>query len=290
MRHNPASGSIHGLALGPGQIWTILSPPVQVSYKPRAHSDAAAQLLSVMLQLQGATRASQSGRICELQSEDICIIDGRQPFELEVAEGCSRVMFLRLPRALALSRHPYLERQTAQRFDPDDAGAHLLRTMLLGLLESAPFLQHEQGTLAITGAAHLLGLPRTAEVSRACDLTWRARAALAFIDAELADSSLTADRVADAQGISRRRLDQILLSTLGASVSAHIWLRRLNQAAADLRDVRLANRSVTQIAYCAGFTSSAHFTRAFKRRYQCTPRQWRADGNAANIAGVDDVT
>jgi AraC-like DNA-binding protein len=162
--------------------------------------------------------------------------------------------------------------------------------MLLGLLESAPFLQHEQGTVAITGAAHLLGLSRTAEASRAGDLTWRARAALAFIDAELADSSLTAERVADAQGISRRRLDQILLSTLGASVSAHIWLRRLNQAAADLRDVRLANRSVTQIAYCAGFTSSAHFTRAFKRRYHCTPRQWRADANAANIAGVDDVT
>ncbi len=59
-----------------------------------------------------------------------------------------------------------------------------------------------------------------------------------------------------------------MLSTLGTSVSAQIWLRRLNQAASDLRDARLANRSVTQIAYSVGFTSAAHFTRTFKRHYR----------------------
>jgi AraC-like DNA-binding protein len=283
MPDNPAHGSIQGMPIGPGELWNILSPPAQVAYKPRGRRDDAAQWLSVMLQLQGTTSARQEGRVCVLNPQDVCIIDGQHPFDLEVEDGFSRIMFLRVPRALALGRHPYLERQTAQVLDSDDAGSQLLRTMLLGLLETGPFLRNEQGTVAISGAVQLLGLPRFAQEFRMRDLAWRARAALALIDAELPDHSLTATRVAEAQGISRRRLDQIVQSTLGTSVSAQIWLRRLNQAASDLRDIRLANRSVTQIAYSVGFTSAAHFTRAFKRQYRCTPLQWRRTADATRL-------
>ncbi len=286
MRDNPSRGFIHGRAIGPGEIWNILSPPAEVTYKPRGRMDHSAQWLSVMLQLQGSTRAWQNGRLCELKPQDLCIIDGQHPFELEVSGGFSRLMFLRVPRALALARHPHVERHTAQAFDPNESGVQLLRTMLLGLLEFAPTLRAEQGAVAITGAVQLLGLPRIVRETGAHDLTWRARAALAFIDAELSDHSLTATRVAAAQGISRRRLDQIVLATLGTSVTAQIWQRRLHQAAADLRDPRLATRSITQIAFSVGFGSTAHFTRAFKRHYHCTPQQWRRE-TSAHGASVD---
>jgi AraC-like DNA-binding protein len=284
MPDTPAHGSIQGLAIGPGELWNILSPPAQVTYKPRGRTDEDAQWLSVALQLQGSTSACQDGRVCVLEPEDVCVIDGQQPFELEVAGGFSRLMFLRVPRALALGRHPYLERHTAQAFDRADAGSQLLRTMLLGLLESGPLLREEQGTVAITGAVQLLGLPRFSRDIGTHDLAWRARNALAFIDAQLPDPSLTATRVADAQGISRRRLDQIALSTLGTSISVQIWLRRLDQAAADLRDPRLEHRSITQIAYGVGFSSTSHFTRAFKRQYGCTPVQWRRERDATRVA------
>jgi AraC-like DNA-binding protein len=289
MPDNPARGSIHGLPIGPGELWNILSPAAQVAYKPRGRSDDEAQWLSVMLQLQGSTSARQEGRICVLNPHDVCIIDGQHPFELEVEGSFSQLMFLRLPRALALGRHPYLERQTADVFDREDAGAQLLRTMLLGLVETAPFLRDEQGMLAITGAIQLLGMPRFSSESRTHDLAWRARTALALIDAELPDPSLTATRIASAQGISRRRLDQITLATLGTSISAQIWLRRLNQAAADLRDARLAGRSVTQIAYSVGFSSTSHFARAFKRQFRCTPLQWRRQMGTAQVPTVATI-
>jgi len=287
MPDQPTRGTIHGLPIGPGQLWNILSPPAQVAYKPRGRTDDDAQWLSVMVQLQGTTNARQEGHLCKLKPHDVCLIDGQQPFELEVEEGFSRIMFLRLPRALALGRHPYLERQTAQVMDSEDAGSQLLRTMLLGLLETGPFLRDEQGTVAISGAVQLLGLPRFAQELKMRDLAWRARAALALIDAELPDHSLTATRVAQAQGISRRRLDQIVLAALGTSVSVQIWMRRLSQAASDLRDIRLGNRSVTQIAYSVGFTSAAHFTRAFKRHYHCTPQQWRREAAVPLSSGTD---
>jgi len=108
---------------------------------------------------------------------------------------------------------------------------------------------------------------------------------MAFIDAELSDPSLPASRVVQLEGISRRRLYEILLKTVGVSVTGQIWVRRLQQAAMDLRDPRYASRTVTQIAFGVGFEDTAHFTRAFKRRYHCTPREWRNRADRAGAVG-----
>jgi len=273
---NPTRGSICGTTLGEGQVWTIISPPVQVSYRPRGRFDVSADTFSVMLQLQGSTVASQSGQSCRLGPRDLCLLDGLEPFELEVPEDFSHVMFLRLPRSMVLARHPYLERQTARIFEAEEPGTRILRSMLLGLLESAPFFHDEQSAVALAGTVQLMGALQPPCGFRPTATNWRARAALALIESDLSDPTLTANRIARAQAISRRRLDEILLDTIGCSLSAHIWLRRLAQAASDLRDPRLTGRTVTQIAFGAGFASTAHFTRAFKRRYGCSPRDWRA--------------
>src|SRR5262245_8778621 len=58
---NPTAGLIDGLPLGPGWLWNILSPAVSVSYLPLEGRQA---LFSVMLQLEGATTASQGVRTC----------------------------------------------------------------------------------------------------------------------------------------------------------------------------------------------------------------------------------
>jgi len=268
-------GSISGRAFGPGQLWQILSPPVSVDCEP-APGDPFAQSLSVMMQLQGSTVATQGQHMCVLTPGDICLIDGSADFHLDVAADFSQIMFLRMPRYLILSRYPYLESRMAQKFEPDEPGTGVLRSVLTGLLESAPLLEPEQCTTALVGAACLLGVPKPPQSDSNLELNWRVRAALALIDAELPDPGLNATRVATAQGISRRRLDEILLQTVGLSLNAQIWNRRLAQAATDLRDPRHGSRTVTDIAFAVGFVDAAHFARSFKRRYLCSPRDWRS--------------
>jgi AraC-like DNA-binding protein len=268
-------GSISGRAFGPGQLWQILSPPVSVDCAP-VPGDPFAESLSVMLQLQGSTVATQGTHMCVLTPGDICLIDGSVDFHLDVAADFSQIMFLRMPRYLILSRYPYLESRTAQKFEPDEPGTGVLRSVLTGLLESAPLLEPDQCTTALVGAACLLGVPKPPQSDASLELNWRVRAALAYIDAELPDPALNATRVATAQGISRRRLDEILLQTVGLSLNAQIWNRRLAQAATDLRDPRHASRTVTDIAFAVGFVDAAHFARSFKRRYLCSPRDWRS--------------
>jgi len=272
---NPTAGMIDGLPLGPGWLWNILSPAIGVSYLPVEHSDRQA-LFSVMLQLEGITAASQGGRTCELRPGDFCVIDGVVPFHLDVAEAYSRIVFVQMPRSAVLSRRGELERCTSQRFDTSEAGSLLLRNMLSNLLEAAPLLAPEQRSAALAAVVQLLATPKLPSGTPECGRDGeRIASTLAFIDAQLADPSLTAHRVAFAQGLSRRRLDQILLGSLGTSLTAQIWMRRLTQAASDLLDPRFATKTVTQIAFGVGFEDAAHFARAFRRRYHCTPSEWR---------------
>jgi len=225
-----------------------------------------------MMQLQGATSARQRQRHCTLQAGDFCVIDSSVAFELEVSSS-SHVMFIQMPRAAVLGRHPYLERRTAELFDPNETGSLLLRGLLLNILDTAPMLEDYQRSSAMGAIIQLLGAPKHAHGEAVSEMHWRVRTALACIDTQYADTTLNANRIAREQGISRRRLDEIMRQSLGASLTAQIWSRRLMQAATELTERQ--GQSVAQIAFATGFEDAAHFTRAFKKRFHCTPREWR---------------
>jgi AraC-like DNA-binding protein len=271
----PSLGSISGARYGAGHLWCILSPPLQVSYDPSAASPDQSHVFSLMLQLSGATLASQEGRAAMMRPGEMCVIDSRLPFELSVDGLLSHFIVLQMPRPAVLSRNPSLERHTAQVFDPNDSGTRLLRNLLLSTAESTPTLREDQRGSALSALIQLLGMQRIEGEADNSGSSWRVRAAIAYIENSLADPQLTATQVADAQGVSRRRLDQIMVAATGIPLSSQIWMRRLEQAANDLRDPRCASKTVTQIAFAAGFEDVAHFTRAFKRRYRMPPREWR---------------
>lgn len=279
---NPTRGLIQRAPFGAGCLWDVLSPPLLVSYAPAAHTEAP-PTFSLMLQLEGSTAALQGQRVCQLEAGDFCLIDAVEPFELEVPEH-SRVMFLQMPRHAVLSRHSDLAARTALRFAGQEPGAALLRSVMHALPETAALLDREQQAAALGAIIQLLGAPKVAGEERALSRAGQRIAdILAFIDAELADPTLDAQRVARAQGLSRRRLDQIMLASVGTSLTAQIWARRLRQAATDLHDPRFAAKTVTQVAFGVGFEDAAHFARAFKKRYCCTPREWRARSGAAAV-------
>jgi AraC family transcriptional activator of tynA and feaB len=270
----PEVGAIAGLHLGPGQLWTVLSPALQVSYRQTAATAGKPEFFSLMLQLEGATLTRQSGRTSVARPGDMCVIDGRQPFDLGVAGGLSQIVVLQMPRQAVLSRHPFLEHCTATCFDSADAGSDLLRNVLLSVLSGAPAMADDQRTTALTCLMQLLGAART-DRPGVTARDWRVRSALAMIDAALTDSELTASRIAADQQISRRHLDEMMVAATGSSLSSRIRSRRLEHAADDLMNPRFADRTIMQIAFAAGFEDIAHFTRAFKRRYQVPPREWR---------------
>lgn len=266
-------GQIRGMQCGPGMLWSIDSPPLQLAWSPD-HRAESEQRFSVLVQLGGATTARQHNRSCCIRRDDICFLDQNAPFELEVDVTSSQLAILQMPRTAILGRNPWLKQRTAEALDPRDPGTALLRGTLMNLLALAPLLDAHQQISALNAIQHLLAAPHVAGPDLP-DTSWRIRAALAYIDSCMADPALSAEVVARKQGISRRRLDELLCASIGMPITARIWARRLEQAAADLADPRHGLRTVTEIAFGAGFADAAHFAKAFKHRYGCTPSAWR---------------
>ena len=274
-------GQIRSMQMGGGSLWSVLSGPVQVSYAPANGADDPTASISLMMQLFGSMEVSQSRRACLMNAGDRCVVDERFPFHLHCRVSIE-IAFLRMPRRAVLGRHPYLEHRSGRLLEAADPGAVLLRDMLATTVQTASDLRQEQRGSVPAAMVQLLGAATAPRGAQLDDVSWRVRTALAYIEVNLGDCDLTAEQVAHAQGISRRRLDQIIRGELGVSITARIWNRRLEQAAADLVEPGRMSLTVFQIAYGVGFEDAAHFSRAFKARFGYAPRDWRALGGRAS--------
>jgi AraC-like DNA-binding protein len=61
------------------------------------------------------------------------------------------------------------------------------------------------------------------------------------------------------------------------SLNAWIWNQRLDGAKRDVCDPALINRTISEIAFAWGFNDAAHFSRIFKLKFRCSPRDLRME-------------
>jgi AraC-like DNA-binding protein len=80
--------------------------------------------------------------------------------------------------------------------------------------------------------------------------------------------------VAAALGISVRHVHR-LFSVTGSTLGDYIRARRLEACRSDLANPRLRDKTITEIAFCWGFSDSAHFSHSFSRQFGLSPRAFR---------------
>jgi AraC-like DNA-binding protein len=93
------------------------------------------------------------------------------------------------------------------------------------------------------------------------------------INEHLSDPELSAQKLADAVGISRGHLHRKLKELTNQSASDYIRSIRLKQAADLLVGKKL---SISDIAYATGFSTLSHFSSEFKKLYGMTPTEYIA--------------
>lgn len=96
----------------------------------------------------------------------------------------------------------------------------------------------------------------------------------AFVAEHLTDPSLSAADVARGTGISERHLSRLFAET-GSSVPQYVLARRLELAHARLHQPVSPGTRIVDVAAACGFTSSAYFADAFKRRFGATAGEVR---------------
>ncbi|WP_217995056.1 helix-turn-helix domain-containing protein, partial [Methylogaea oryzae] len=107
--------------------------------------------------------------------------------------------------------------------------------------------------------------------------------AKAFIERHLSDPGLNAGAIAAGVGVSPRYLNT-LFQAEQTSLMRYVWQRRVERCRTDMLAGTHAGRSLSEIAFRWGFNDPSHFSRLFRRRFGCTPRECR-DGNGAELGG-----
>ena len=144
--------------------------------------------------------------------------------------------------------------------DLEGGGAHVARveTLLLDLVALA------------------LGADRdVAHVARARGLrAARIREILAAIDRGFADPGFGPAALAAKLNCSPRHV-QALLQVTGVSFTERVLELRLQKARSMLMSRQHTSRKISDIAFASGFSNVSYFNQAFRRRYGCSPTQYR---------------
>ncbi|WP_437336007.1 helix-turn-helix domain-containing protein [Sorangium sp. So ce394] len=264
-----AAASSH--PLGAGEMMMIDGGPLRSVHAPRSETGGGH---AVLLQLEGGCVIEQPAGACELTPGSMVILDDSKP-TVRTANGSSdaqRWLFARVPSRTFGGG--MFERAPLRVMTKDNAVDRLLHDLLLNLWSSAPHIdgaQQEAGLAALDASARMSSAAQDAR--RTARVHVRVERAIALIERELADPDLTAERVASAQGVSRRYLDGLFAAS-GSSVEAWIRERRLQRAAEALK-LGSPDTKLLAVAVESGFSSQSHFSRAFARRFGMTPSQWR---------------
>jgi AraC-like DNA-binding protein len=111
----------------------------------------------------------------------------------------------------------------------------------------------------------------------------RLQAAKAFITRNIRRADLSAKTVAIHLGVTPRYV-HLLFETENLSFNKFVIKRRLVRAYEMVFDSQRSDRTITAIAFAAGFSDLSHFYREFRRRYGMTPSEARYAGRVAGDA------
>lgn len=208
-----------------------------------------------------------------LRPGDVAVLDLSAPvaFVMRAAEA----VHLIVPRALLPASVAPVQPIPGRVLSPDTAMGIFVRRVVEALAEAAchfgPNEVNSIGTSVPDLLASCLGpSDAVATTGRKGDLGRRSRR---YIEENLHRRDLTSSRLTHELGVSRSQLFRQFETTGG--VESYIRRRRLRRCLLALRDPRLADRRIGDVAYDMGFADEAHFSRLFRQAFGLSPRAAR---------------
>jgi AraC-like DNA-binding protein len=227
--------------------------------------------------LSGSYCLQQNDKEVFLQPGDIALYDATLAHQIRCPEKFSKLI-VSIPRSILRDRIAGIEHYTALRI-PGNLGvgavaANFIRSTLsqANELTSHEFSRMSDCSLDLLTLALSSVRPEKFYLSKSRSLTlYRVKA---YIEAHLSDSDINPTLVANDVGLSSRYINT-LFKAEETSLMRYIWQRRLEKCRNDLLDPTLSRHRVSDIAFRWGFNDLSHFSRAFKQRYEYSPKDYR---------------
>ena len=251
------------------------SPHVTTYNRGRGgRGDAGHFILSYLKQ--GKAIVLQDGREARVSAGDIVLFDPSRPVRIKAA---MRVHSFDLGAEQMKTLLPQVDALTSIALKQDSGAGSILRCVLDELIAASGSLDDEVSDRIAEAVPHLVAAALTAmpEASRVAPGRMEAyhlARIRGFVRDHLRRADLSPEMIARGIGLSTRRVHELFGSE---PTSLMRWSRqeRLQRCRDELAAPALRNRSVAEIAFSWGFTSQAHFSRAFRAETGLAPRDFR---------------
>lgn len=228
----------------------------------------------------GSLKITKSVNSCIVNKNECAILDSRRPFFAQSygdEEGYFDAIQAIIPAHLFISHLPDAI-EFDHKFTIDDDRAQVVSCLLNLMMDQGKNISANAIKPLVSAFLEGIGdnLAQTFEgPTRRCSVTEKRLLDIkTYITKHLTDSELSYDEVALKCGISPRYLCYVLKAN-NTSFSALLWSQRLPKAREWLGSLSLIDYPIQEIAFMAGFKSSAHFSRMFKAHYNQTPKDYR---------------
>jgi AraC-like DNA-binding protein len=228
-----------------------------------------------IIPLQSELVVAQHGRSRAVRPGEFVFMDSAAPFEMDWSEGFQN-LYVHFP---SCSFVPSLFYKAVCRAGEATTEFDLLfKSAVQSIWNNAGDLRPTEHGAALNSILSLCPLTSAfRDSSREIEPCIRVTRAMNFIEDNLGEDWLSPMSVAEAQGVSRRYLDD-RFGLLGLRIERWIWERRLLRARDELGLSGRAGRNaktIIQVALDNGFKSPSHFSRSFAARFGASPREFR---------------
>jgi len=236
---------------------------------------APADHYSIFLQLRGQTIVHKDDESIPIVEGNLAVVDGRLPFSATISDHREQVIAV-IPHATVEHRAPWLRDSMLRKLSRNAPYADLARRHLFALVTNGLSDETAAGLLT-ENLCNLLALATAPAIPpRRLQPELQLEALLVFCRQHLREPMLSPAFVASRFGISVRTL-HLRFAKLGKSFGRFVLESRLDDCARALRDPAQWNRSISDIAYGAGFSDLSHFNKSFRARFDMSPGEWRSE-------------
>ena len=232
--------------------------------------------LKVVFQLEGSTWFEQGSRKTLLAPGEWSIYDTMKAYTVSNTSDIEQLVLL-VPREKVFAAGMRPEDLLVQRYSAQTGIGRLAGDLMHRAFEEIEECSSDSAETIGDAIAQLLRQSLMERAGRPTSLSLREALRdriKQHVHRNLRDPALSIDRIAAALRCSKRTLHKAF-SNDGLTLSEYIWRLRLNRCRRDLESPACAWKSITEIAFSWGFSSPAHFSKAFRDAFGVAPKQFR---------------
>jgi AraC family transcriptional activator of tynA and feaB len=261
--------------IGRLQIGHITASRHRVGLTPELARAERHPVAKMIVQTAGASVYEQRGERVTLMPGDGLVYDVSQPHAITSTETTEHFVVI-IPHDLVVGRGIRLDRLGAQQFSVRTGIGRLAADLIHSTFGELSTISSTYEDELAASLLNLMFLPLPSETGHSSEaLRYRIES---YIRDQIRDPELSIDQIASALRCSKRYL-HMAFAGCERSITDHIWTTRLDGCAGDLE--RRGELTISEIAFAWGFSSSAHFSRAFRKRFGATPSEYRREKRGA---------